>query len=87
MRRRKAAQLNLDHSFRNPKKDVSKKKPGKAWAYLEYNSVVRDQWRRPLLKAEWDIISKYLDKRDVGAIQRWRPLFAPKAHRLFRIQR
>ncbi|HZD49181.1 MAG TPA: hypothetical protein VE178_10585 [Silvibacterium sp.] len=44
--------LNLDHSFRNPKKDGSKKKPGKVWAYLEYNPAVRDQSRLPLLKAE-----------------------------------
>jgi hypothetical protein len=57
----KAAQLNLDHSFRNPKKDGSKKKPGKVWAYLEYNPTVRDPSRQPLLKAEREILTKYID--------------------------
>jgi hypothetical protein len=54
----KAAQTNLDHSFRNPKRDGSKKKPGKVWTYLEYDPKVRDQSRLPILKAEREIIKE-----------------------------
>jgi hypothetical protein len=64
----KAAQLNLDHSFRTPKKDGSKKKPGKMWTYLEYNAKVRDEARLPILKAERDIITKYLDNWNIEKI-------------------
>jgi hypothetical protein len=64
----KAAQLNLDHSFRNLKRDGSKKKPGKVWTYLEYDPKVRDQSRLPILKAERDIIAKYLDNWDIERI-------------------
>ena len=64
----KAAQTNLDHSFRNPKKDGSKKKPGKVWTYLDYDPKVRDQSRLPILKAEREIIKKYLDNWGVEKI-------------------
>jgi hypothetical protein len=64
----KAAQLSIDHSFRSLKKDGSKHKPGKVWAYLEYNPKVRDETRVPILKAERDIISKYLDNWEIERI-------------------
>jgi hypothetical protein len=64
----KAAQLNLDHSFRNLKKDGSMKKPGKVWTYLEYNPKVRDGSRVPMLETERDIIAKYLDNWDIENI-------------------
>ena len=38
----KAAQLNLDHSYRNTKKDGSKKKPGKVWVSLRYIAKAKD---------------------------------------------
>jgi hypothetical protein len=61
----KAAQLNLDHSFRNPKADGSKKKPGKAWASLGYIPKPKDASRLPLLQAEQDIIKKYIDNWEI----------------------
>jgi hypothetical protein len=64
----KAAQLNLDHAFRVLNANGSKKKPAKAWAYLEYNPKVRDQTRIPMLKKERDILLKYVDNWDVESI-------------------
>jgi hypothetical protein len=61
----KAAQLSINHSFRYPKKDGSKKKPGKAWTYLEHNPKVRDETRIPLLAGERAIIAKYIDNWDI----------------------
>ncbi|MCL5262931.1 MAG: hypothetical protein M1568_01520 [Acidobacteria bacterium] len=61
----KAAQLNLDHSFRTPKKDGSKKKPGKVWTHIEYSPKVRDLSRIPMLQAEREIITKYFDNWDL----------------------
>jgi hypothetical protein len=57
----KAAQLSLDHSYRNTKRDGSKKKPGKVYVSLNYVAKPRDVSRLPLLKAEQAIIMKYLD--------------------------
>jgi hypothetical protein len=65
----KAAQLSIDHSFRNLKKDGSKKKPGKVWAYLEYNSKARVPMRLPIMKAERDIITKYIGNWDIEKIK------------------
>ena len=65
----KAAQLNLDHSFRNLKPDGSKKKPGKVWVGLNYIAKVRDQRRLPALEAEQEIIKKYIDNWDLEAIE------------------
>ena len=65
----KAAQISLDHSFRNLKRDGSKKKPGKVWAYVERDLAARDQSRLPLLKRERDIITKYLGNWDLEAIR------------------
>jgi len=64
----KAAQLSIDHSFRTLKRDGSKKKPGKVWTYLEYDPKVRDQSRLPIMKAEREIIAKYLDNWDIERI-------------------
>jgi hypothetical protein len=61
----KAAQLSLDHSFRNLKKDGSKKKPAKVWAHLGYIPKTKDASRVPLLQAEQDIIKKYIDNWEI----------------------
>ena len=60
----KAEQLNPDHSIRNLKKHGSKR-------YGPILSTIRLSGlsRPPLLKAEWNIISKYLDKWDVETTQ------------------
>ncbi|SRR6266568_1239395 len=57
----RAAQINLDHSYRNSKKDGSKKKPGKVWVSLEYIPKPKDESRLPLLKAEQEILKKYIN--------------------------
>jgi hypothetical protein len=44
------------------------RKPRKVWAYLEYEPKVRDQSRLPALKAEREILTKYLDNWDVEKI-------------------
>ncbi len=64
----KAVQLNLNHSFRNPKKDGSPKKPGKMFVGLDWIAKVRDESRLPLLRAEQEIINKYTDNWDIEAI-------------------
>ena len=64
----KAVQLNLNHSFRNPKKDGSPKKPGKMFVGLDWIAKVRDESRLPLLRAEQEIINKYIDNWDIDAI-------------------
>lgn len=64
----KAAQLNLDHSFRNLKMDGTKKKPGKVWVDLNYIAKVRDQRRLPALEAEQEIIKRHIDNWDLEAI-------------------
>lgn len=57
----KAAQINLDHSYRNSKKDGSKKKPGKVWVSLGYLPKPKDESRLPLLEAEQEILNRYID--------------------------
>ena len=56
-----AAQLNLDHGFRPPKRDGSKRKPGKAWIALEYYPVPRDEHLRLVLKAEQELLKPFAD--------------------------
>lgn len=60
----KAEQVNPDHAIRNLKKHGSRR-------YGPILSTIRLSGlsRSPLLKAEWNIISKYLDKWDVETIQ------------------
>ena len=65
----KAAQLNIDHQFRIPRTDGAKKKPGKVWLYLAYDAKIRDQSRLPIMEAERDIISKYIDNWDIEKIR------------------
>ena len=64
-----AAQLSLDHSFRNLKQDGSKKKPGKVWVYLDRIAKVRDQTRLAALKKEQEILKKYIGNWDLKAIR------------------
>ena len=63
-----AAQLSLDHSFRNLKSDGTKKKPGKLWAHLDYIANVRDKSRLPALNAEQKVLKKYIDNWDIEAM-------------------
>lgn len=63
----RAAQLNLDHSYRNLKNDGSTKKPGKVCVLIGYIPKPKDASRLPLLEAEQAIISKYVSKWDLGA--------------------
>jgi hypothetical protein len=64
----KAAQLNLDHSYRNGKVDGSPKKPGKVWVSLDYIPKSRDPSRIPLLLAEQQILERFIDNWDIEAI-------------------
>ena len=64
-----AAQLSLDHSFRNLKRDGSKKKPGKVWVYLDRIAKVRDQTRLPALNKEQEILKEYIGNWDLDAIR------------------
>jgi hypothetical protein len=63
-----AAQLSLDHSFRVPNRNGSKKKPGKLWAHVDYIAKVRDKSRLPALNAEQAILKKYIDNWDIDLI-------------------
>jgi Holliday junction resolvase-like predicted endonuclease len=56
-----AAQLNLDHAFRSPKKDGSPKKPGKAWTALEDFPMPRDEKRLSIVKAEQELLKPFAD--------------------------
>jgi len=61
----KAAQLNLDYGFRTPKRDGSRKKPGKVWVSLDYIPKTRDAGRRRLLEAEQELLKPYRDNWDL----------------------
>jgi len=65
----KAAQLNLDHSYRNTKKDGSRKKPGKVWAAIRYIAKTKDASRIPLLKAEQEILERHINNWDIETTQ------------------
>jgi hypothetical protein len=60
-----AAQLNLDHSYRTPRLDGAKKKPGKVWVSLGYVPKPRDASRMPTLKAEQEILNRFIDNWDI----------------------
>ena len=61
----RAAQLNLDHSYRNKKNDGSKKKPGKIWVSVRYIAKAKDACRLPLLEAEQDLLEPFIDNWDI----------------------
>ena len=56
-----AVQLNLDRSYRRPKRDGGVRKPGKLWVYLEEPSRprTRDERERKLEQRERAILAKY----------------------------
>jgi hypothetical protein len=61
----RAAQLNLDHSYRNGKKDGSAKKPGKVYVSIRYIPTPKDPARLPALKEEQAILEKYIGNWEI----------------------
>jgi hypothetical protein len=57
----RAAQLNLEHSYRNAKSDGSAKKPGKVYVAVRYIPKPKDVSRLPLLQEEQAILEKYIN--------------------------
>jgi hypothetical protein len=60
-----AAQINLNHGFRTPKKDGTPKKPGKMWCDLDYVPKTKDTSKRNSMEREQEILKPYRDKWDV----------------------
>lgn len=56
----KAAQINLDRGFRTPKRDGTKKKPGKVWCAVDPPSGERRK-HDPLRDAERKILQEHKD--------------------------
>jgi hypothetical protein len=62
----KAAQLNLDHSYRIANKNGSKKKPGKVWVSLGYIPKIQDEARVALFQAEQELLNRYVDNWELA---------------------
>ena len=56
-----AAQLNLDHAFRTPKRDGSPKKPGKAWTSIGYMAKTNDAVLAQIRNDEQTLLLPYVD--------------------------
>ncbi len=61
----RAAQLNLDHSYRNAKKEGSAKKPGKVYVSIRYIPQPKDSKRLPLLQKEQEILEKHINNWEI----------------------
>jgi hypothetical protein len=59
-----AAQINLEYAFRTPKKDGSRRKPGRVWCEF-YIPPKMDDKRKARLKEEQDLLRPYLDNWDI----------------------
>ena len=55
----RAAQLNLEHSFRLPRANQAKKKPGKMWVSPDYPAVSRNPNKIPLIGQEIALVLPY----------------------------
>ena len=61
----KAAQMNIEYSFRTKLKNGDAKKPGKAWTYLEYVMMTKDETKRKAMQSEQEFLRPFVNRWDL----------------------